>query len=83
MTVKTAISVRSPLLTRIDASAEELGVSRSAFLAMAAEELLRKLENRKLLAQLDHAYGDAPDEEERELQERMRALQHRQVEPYG
>jgi metal-responsive CopG/Arc/MetJ family transcriptional regulator len=82
MTVKTAISLRPPLLNRIDASAKELGVSRSAFLAAAAEELIQKLENRKLLSQLDEAYADAPDQEERELQERMRDLQRRQIEPY-
>ena len=82
MTVKTAISLRPPLLNRIDSSAKELGLSRSAFLAAAAEELIQKLENRKLLRQLDEVYADAPDQEERELQERMRDLQCRQVEPY-
>jgi metal-responsive CopG/Arc/MetJ family transcriptional regulator len=82
MTVKTAISLRPPLLSQIDASAKELGLSRSAFLAAAAEELIQKLENRKLLSQLDEAYADAPDQEERELQERMRDLRRRQVEPY-
>lgn len=80
MTVKTAISLQSPLLDQIDISARELGTSRSGFLALAAEELLRKLRNRKLLAQLNEAYGDAPDAEEQELRQWMRTLQSRLVE---
>lgn len=83
MTVKTAISLRSPLLDQIDLSARELGMSRSAFLALAAEELLRKLENRRLLAQLDEAYDDAPDDDERELGLRMRTHQRHLAEREG
>ncbi len=36
-------------------------MSRSRFLAKAAEELVRKLENRRLLAQINEAYADGPD----------------------
>ncbi len=79
MTVKTAISLRSSLLARIDAAAVELSMSRSRFLAKAAEELVRKLENRKLLAQINEAYADGPDEDERELQRRMWDMQRRQL----
>ena len=79
MTVKTAISLQSSLLARIDAAATELGVSRSRFLARAAEELVRKLENRELLARINEAYEDDPDPEEREHQRRMWELQRRQL----
>ena len=78
-TAKTAISLRRPLLAKIDAAAAELGVSRSRFLALAAEELVRKLENRRLLAQINEAYADGPDPEERELQRRMWDLQRRRL----
>ncbi len=80
MTVKTAISIQSPLLARIDAAAKELGLSRSAFLARAAEAMVAGFENRKLLARINEAYDDAPDEEERRLQQGMRRLARRQVE---
>ncbi len=80
MTVKTAISLQSPLLARIDAAAKELGMSRSALLALAAEELVKQLESRKLLAQLNEAYDDSPDAEERQLQQGMQKLMKRQVE---
>ncbi len=79
MTVKTAISLNRSLLARIDAAAVELSMSRSRFLARAAEELVRRLENRKLLAQINEAYADGPDAEERELQGEMWELQRRQL----
>ncbi len=79
MTVKTAISLHSSLLARIDEAAMELSMSRSRFLAKAAEELVRKLENRKLLAQINEAYADGPDPEEREDQRRMWEMQRHQL----
>ncbi len=79
MTVKTAISLQSSLLARIDAAATELSMSRSRFLAKAAEELVRRLENRKLLAQINEAYADDPGPEEREDQRRMWEMQRRQL----
>ena len=79
MTVKTAISLDRSLLARIDAAAVELSLSRSRFLARAAEELVRKLENRKLLARINEAYADGPDEEEREQQRGMWEMQRRQL----
>ena len=79
MTVKTAISVDRSLLARIDAAALELSLSRSRFLARAADELVRKLENRKLLAQINEAYADGPDEEEREQQRALWEMQRRQL----
>jgi len=66
MTVKTAISLRSPLLAKIDAAAAQLGISRNRFTALAAEELVTKLDNQRLLARLNEAYADGPTEEERE-----------------
>jgi metal-responsive CopG/Arc/MetJ family transcriptional regulator len=79
MTVKTAISLQQTLLAKIDAAARELSLSRSRFLALAAEELVHKLENRQLLARIDAAYGDEPDEEERQIQSKMWELQRRQL----
>lgn len=79
MTVKTAISLDSSLLTRIDAAASELRMSRSRFLARAAETLVRRLENRRLLDQINEAYADGPSEEERDQQRGMWDLQRRQL----
>ena len=79
MTVKTAISLQSPLLRRIDAAANELGLSRSAFLANAAEQMVTKLENVKLLSLLNEAYGDSPDDDERRLLDGIEHLIRQQV----
>ena len=79
MTVKTAISLKRALLARVDSAASELGMSRSAFLALAAEQLVRELENRRLLTRINEAYADDPDPEEREAQQRMWDLQRRQL----
>ena len=79
MTVKTAISLRRPLLARIDSAAGELGMSRSRFLALAAEHMVQELENRRLLARINDAYGDGPDPEERALQQKMWDFQRRRL----
>ncbi len=44
-----------------------------------AEELVRKLENRKLLAQINDAYADGPGPEERDHQRRLWEMQRRQL----
>jgi metal-responsive CopG/Arc/MetJ family transcriptional regulator len=79
MTVKTAISLQSSLLARIDEAATRLNMSRSRFMARAAEELVRKLENETLLAQINDAYADHPDAQEQEEQQRMWQLQRRRL----
>ncbi len=79
MTVKTAISLDQALLARIDAAAVELSISRSRFLAQAAEEQVRKLENLKLLAQINEAYAEGPDTDEKEHYHGMWELQRRQL----
>lgn len=63
--VKTAISLEEGLLERIDRRAQELSVSRSRFLAEAAEERLRRQESREMKARLDEVYADGEPPEER------------------
>ncbi|HWQ14886.1 MAG TPA: hypothetical protein VNL77_18955 [Roseiflexaceae bacterium] len=63
--VKTAISLQEELFERAEAAAREMNVSRSRLVAMALEEFIRKRENRKLAEQIDAAYGEGLDDEER------------------
>lgn len=77
---KTAISLESPLLDRIDELARELEVSRSRLLALAAEDFLRKHENARMLRQLDLAYADEPTPEERRVRKASRAAHRRRIE---
>lgn len=77
--VKTAISLDSELLERVDALAEELDLPRSRVLAQAAEDFLRRRESETLRARLDRVYGEEAPEDE-ELRERRRERHRRVVE---
>lgn len=66
-TVKIVISIPSQLFKEVKRLAKELAMSRSALFAKAAEEFIKKNKNRRLLAALNKAYKEGPDEEERRL----------------
>ncbi|MBV7334347.1 hypothetical protein KFU94_40155 [Chloroflexi bacterium TSY] len=65
MTVKTAISLEDSLFEKVEALMKELQISRSRLFALAVQEFIERHENRRLLAALNAAYDDFPDEEER------------------
>lgn len=69
--VKTAISLRKPLLEQADAEARKMKVSRSRLVSLALEEFLRRRENQELLERLNASYADGEDEEEREFRRRL------------
>ncbi|HEX7342823.1 MAG TPA: CopG family transcriptional regulator [bacterium] len=71
--VKTAVSLRAPLLKEIDELAQHLDVPRSQLLARAAEEFLQRYRNQQLLQRINQAYSARPTIEER----RRRAGQRR------
>lgn len=62
--VKTAISLDESLFQEAEEWAGKLGVSRSQLFARAVEEYVRRRENEELLARLNEAHADGPDEEE-------------------
>lgn len=69
-TVKTAISLEQDLMEKVQEVACTMNISRSRVFALAAEEFVRRQENRKLLEKIDAAYEGEPDPEE---QIRLRA----------
>lgn len=71
--VKTAISLDESLFREAEEWAGKLGVSRSQLFARAVEEYVRRHENEELLARLNEAHADGPDEEDEE------ALRHGQA----
>lgn len=77
---KTAISLESQLLDRIDDLARELAISRSRLLTMAAKDFLRKHENARMLAQIEFACADRPTEEERNVAQAIRARHRQRIE---
>jgi metal-responsive CopG/Arc/MetJ family transcriptional regulator len=70
--VKTAISVDRNLFEAMEELAKRRKVSRSRLFAEAAEELVRKDRNQRLLEQINAAYADPPDEEEKTFLEMSR-----------
>ena len=56
--VKTAISIDETLFAEVNAAAQMLKISRSQLFAKAVADFLHKLENQRLLEQLNQAYAD-------------------------
>lgn len=78
--VEIVLTLDSDLLERIDALAEELGLSRNRVLAQATEEFLHHQGSRRLLARLDEVYGEESSVDDEAVRERRRARHRRTVE---
>ena len=75
--MKTAISIREPLLKEADELAKQLAIPRSRLIAQALEEFLERRRNLELLERINRAYSEEPDQEERDYLAAM-AKMHRQ-----
>lgn len=64
--VKTAISLEKSLFQEIEETAADLHISRSGLFVMAVEEFLQRRRSWQLLAAINAAHADSPDEEEQE-----------------
>ena len=78
--VKTAVSVQEELFSQAEQVARELNVSRSHLFALALEEFIARYRNRQLLQQINDAYSDAPDAQERLLLQKLRRSHKRLAE---
>ena len=78
--VKTAISIQKELFQKVNRLAEELHVSRSKLFALAAQDFIKKNENKKIILQINKAFSDTPDIEENNLQKKMHRKQLRNLE---
>ncbi len=72
--VKTAVSIDEGLFREAEEWAGKLGVSRSRLFANAIEEYVRRRENEELLARLNEAHADGPNEEDKEALRHAQAL---------
>lgn len=70
--VKTAISLDEELLIKVNRLASDMHMSRSKVFALAVKDFLKIRENQSLLEQLNKAYEDFPDEEEKVISKSMR-----------
>lgn len=78
--IKTAISLQESLLHKVDALAQELGISRSRLFVLATEEFIQRHKNQELLEAINIAYDDSSDPEEEMLRQKMRHKHRRLVE---
>jgi len=76
--VKTAISLDEELFDRVNKLAGQLHIARSRLFTIAVKDYLKKQENQALLAQLNDAYSDSPDDEEIKVSRSMRA-KHKKI----
>jgi metal-responsive CopG/Arc/MetJ family transcriptional regulator len=78
--VKTAISLDEELLIRVNRLASDLHISRSKVFTLAVQDFLKIRENQSLLEQLNKAYEDFPDKEEKAISKAMRTKHGKIVE---
>ncbi len=78
--IKTAVSIRKALFEQAEAAARAMNVSRSRLFALALEEYLERQQNCELLARLNAAYADEPDQAEETLRRQSRSQHRRMVE---
>ncbi len=76
--VKTAISIQKSLFDQAENLARKLKVSRSRLVAMALEDYIQRQQNRELLAQINKAYADEPDQAEQTLRRKAKRT-HRRI----
>ena len=70
--VKTAISLDEGLFQEVDRIAQELKVPRSRLFVKAMQEFVDRRRNQELLDQLNEAYKDHPNPEERKYLKRVK-----------
>jgi metal-responsive CopG/Arc/MetJ family transcriptional regulator len=73
--VKTAVSIEESLFREAESLAENMKVSRSKLFAAAISEFISKYKNQQLLSEINAAYDDAPDKQEKNKLEAMRGKQ--------
>ena len=78
--VKTAISLQKTLFEQADQLARSMNVSRSRLFVLALEEFIRRQQNRELLAQINAAHANEPDQAEQMLVRKARRSHRRIVE---
>lgn len=76
--IKTAISIEEPLYREMDSLAREMKVSRSNLYSRAVSEYLQNHKSWKLFEDLNKAYGDPPEAEEKTLRTKRRS-RHRKL----
>jgi metal-responsive CopG/Arc/MetJ family transcriptional regulator len=75
--VKTAISLDETLFRDVDALARRLNISRSEVFARAAQDFVRRQQNRDMLEKINRAYATDLDADEQAARLHRQALRRR------
>jgi predicted transcriptional regulator len=78
--VKTAISLQESLFEQAESLARKMKVSRSRLFVLALEDYIKRQQNRDLLAKINAAHAEGPDDAEQTLRSRSRRHHRRIVE---
>ncbi len=78
--VKTAISIDKDLFDQAEKMARQMKVSRSKLFGIALQDFIDHRKNKELLAQINAAYADEPDQAEQALRRTSRRHHRRMVE---
>lgn len=78
--VKTAISIQKDIFQEVNELASELHLSRSRIFVLAAQDFIKKYQNQRLLAKINHAYNDVDDFEEQIFRDEMKKKQIKNLE---
>jgi metal-responsive CopG/Arc/MetJ family transcriptional regulator len=79
-TIRTTISLRKSLFEEAEAIAQDMGIARSQVFALAMEEFVQRRKNQRLLEQINAAYEDGLDAEERATLDQMLLLHREAIE---
>lgn len=77
--MKTAISIEDELLRRADASARDMGLSRSRFFSIAVEDFMARRRQDQMLDDLNKVYGGGIDSAEKAVLGRMKTKFRRAI----
>jgi len=78
LAIKTAISIEKSLFDQAENIARTMKVSRSKLFVIALQDFIEHQKNKEMLAQINAAYSDEPDEMEQTLRSKSRR-QHRRI----
>ena len=79
-TIKTAISIQKTLFEQAENLAQQLNISRSHLFGLAIETFVKNHQNKILLDEINQAYSDEPDQNEKILLSKMRKPHRKLVE---
>ncbi|MCX6067921.1 MAG: CopG family transcriptional regulator [Chloroflexi bacterium] len=79
-TIKTAISIQKTLFEQAESLAQQLNMSRSHLFGLAIETFVKNHQNKILLDEINQAYSDEPDQNEKILLSKMRKPHRKLVE---